>query len=97
LQVRFLPGSPLLLLVNQYLGCVAPSVLPRDPCCVVLQFDDSDFSVLQAATNDSTQHERNTALPASFTSDTDTIDLLVTLAAVAVVVIGGLFQRRKQK
>jgi hypothetical protein len=54
---------------------------------------------LQAATNSSTQHERNTAFPASFASDwdTDTIGLIVLIVAAAVVFIAGKAQSTKRK
>ena len=63
-------------------------VLSPEPCCAALQADLSNSNLLTSATNGSTQHERNTALPASFASDLDasTIGLVALIAAFAAVV-----------
>jgi hypothetical protein len=72
-------------------------VLPAEPCCAALQASDSNSKALPGTTNGSTQHERNTAFPASFASDldTDTIGLFVTLIALAALFIAGKVQARK--
>jgi hypothetical protein len=70
-------------------------VLPAEPCCAALQANDNNFKALPAPTNGSTQHERNTAFPASFASDldTDTIGFIALLAAVAAVFIASKVSR----
>jgi hypothetical protein len=73
-------------------------VLPAKPCCAALQASDSNSNGLPATTNGSTQHERNTAFPASFASDldTDTIGLVVLLVVLAAFFIAaGLSRCRK--
>lgn len=64
-------------------------VLTEEPCCAALQASDSNSKVLQATTNSSTQHGRNTGFPASFASEwySDTIGLVVLLVALAALFI----------
>jgi len=61
-------------------------VLPAEPCCAALQAGDSNSKGLPGTTNGSTQHEGNTAFPASFASewDTDTIGLIVLVVVLMI-------------
>jgi len=70
-------------------------VLLEERCCAALQTDDSNSKALQATTNSSTQHERNTVFPASFASDwdTDTIGLIVLAAVLMIFFIAAKLSR----
>ena len=73
-------------------------VLPAEPCCAALQANNNNSKALRATTNGSTQHERNTTIPALFASDldTDTIGPVVLLVVLAAFFIAAARSRRRK-
>ena len=77
-------GSPKIKPVNQGFMAVSAFVLLAFSCCKTLQASSSEFNELPGAAIHSTQHERNTALPASFALEFDLAAVLFILFLVGI-------------